>query len=207
MFNKTPHAMDLLGTFQQECAEAIGAHQWNRFQVESCQKGTITVGDLVRERYLEIYNKELKLEEGETSNVLALKQWVETNCPAEEDPAVKHVQYYEATALLYMVGEFTDASLLPVMTPDVFRSYSEDSLILLYGPMATLGITAWVARAVQLKLEDTTPTEPVSPTSPNVYLTPTRAIQNTDSVPYDESSRLDMSGKRNADDYVIYNKA
>ena len=88
----------------------------------------------------------------------------------------------------YMVSGFTDDTLLPVMTPEIFRSYSEDSLILLYGPVATLGVTAWVARAVQLKLEDTPPTEPVSPTSPNVYLTPTRAIQNTDSVPYDESS-------------------
>ena len=25
MFDKTPHAMALLGTFQQECAEAIGS--------------------------------------------------------------------------------------------------------------------------------------------------------------------------------------
>ena len=90
----------------------------------------------------------------------------------------------------YMVSGFTDDTLLPVMTPEIFRSYSEDSLILLYGTAATLGVTAWVARAVQLKLEEDTPptTEPVSPTSPNVYLTPTRAIQNTDSVPYDESS-------------------
>jgi hypothetical protein len=188
MFDKTPHAMALLGTFQQECAEAIGAHQWNRFQLEICQKGTITVGNLVRARYLEIYNKELKLEEGETSYVRALAQWVELKCPPEENPAVQHVQHYEATALLYMVSGFTDDTLLPVMTPEIFRSYSEDSLILLYGPVATLGVTAWVARAVQLKLEDTPPTEPVSPTSPNVYLTPTRAIQNTDSVPYDESS-------------------
>jgi hypothetical protein len=53
MFDKTPRAMALLGTFQQECAEAIGAHQWNRFQLEICQKGTITVGNLVRARYLE----------------------------------------------------------------------------------------------------------------------------------------------------------
>lgn len=164
MFDKTPRAMALLGTFQQECAEAIGAHQWNRFQLEICQKGTITVGNLVRARYLEIYNKELKLEEGETSYVRALAQWVELKCPPEENPAVQHVQHYEATALLYMVSGFTDDTLLPVMTPEIFRSYSEDSLILLYGPVATLGVTAWVARAVQLKLEDTPPTEPVSPT-------------------------------------------
>ena len=182
MFDKTPHAMALLGALQRECAAVIGTHQWNRFQLESCQKGTITVGNLVRARYLEIYNKELKLEEGETSYVRALAQWVELECPPEENPAVQHVQHYEATALLYMVSGFTDDTLLPVMTPEIFRSYSEDSLILLYGPAATLGVTTWVARAVQLKLEDTPPTEPVSPTSPNVYLTPTRAIQNTDSV-------------------------
>ena len=165
MFDKTPHAMALLGALQRECAEAIGAHQWNRFQLESCQKGTITVGDLVRARYLEIYNKELKLEEGETSYVRALAQRVELKYPPEENPAVQHVQHYEATALLYMVSGFTDDTLLPVMTPEIFRSYSEDSLILLYGTAATLGVTTWMARAVQLKLEEDTPptTEPVSP--------------------------------------------
>ena len=166
MFDKTPRAMALLGALQRECAAVIGTHQWNRFQLESCQKGTITVGNLVRARYLEIYNKELKLGEGETSYVRALAQWVELKCPPEENPAVQHVQHYEATALLYMVSGFTDDTLLPVMTPEIFRSYSEDSLILLYGPAATLGVTAWVTRAVQLKLEDTPPpTEPVSPTS------------------------------------------
>ena len=50
MFDKTPRAMALLGALQRECAAVIGTHQWNRFQLESCQKGTITVGNLVRER-------------------------------------------------------------------------------------------------------------------------------------------------------------
>lgn len=159
MSNKTPRIMDTLQALQQECANNIGADLWRRFQLEGYPHGTITVNRLVHDRYREIYGYALELKESETSYLLALKQQVETNMPDKKAPALRHVQHYEASLVAQGLAQLTDDAVLPIMTPEIYRTNPNPSLILLYGTSATLGVPVYLARTVLFGTDGALPEE------------------------------------------------
>ena len=159
MSNKTPRIMDTLQALQQECANNIGADLWRRFQLEGYPHGTITVNRLVHDRYREIYGYALELKESETSYLLALKQQVETNMPDKKAPALRHVQHYEASLVVQGLAQLTDDAVLPIMTPEIYRTNPNPSLILLYGTSATLGVPVYLARTVLFGTDGALPEE------------------------------------------------